>query len=104
MGPSSDRQRARAPSAESLQVPASLYRRQTPARPGATGMGIPSWRARKPIKIGGRSWIGFNVIILKGVTVGDGSVVGAGSVVTGEIPPGVIAIGNPCRVIRSINP
>ena len=59
---------------------------------------------RKPIKIGSRSWIGFNVIILKGVTIGEGSVVGAGSVVTDEIPPGVIAAGNPCRVIRSINP
>ena len=43
------------------------------------------------------------VIVLPGITIGDGSVIGAGSVVTKDIPAGVIAVGNPCRVLREIN-
>ena len=56
-----------------------------------------------PIKIGSRVWIGGGSIILPGVTIGDDTVIGAGSVVTKDIPPSVVAAGNPCRVIRSIN-
>jgi acetyltransferase-like isoleucine patch superfamily enzyme len=48
-------------------------------------------------------FIGINTLILKGVTVGENSVVGAGSIVTNNIPPNVIAAGNPCKVIREIN-
>ena len=55
-----------------------------------------------PTRIGARCWIGAHVTILKGVTVGDGSVVGAGSVVTKSLPPGVVAAGNPARVLREI--
>lgn len=55
-----------------------------------------------PITIGKNVWIGGDVIILPGVTIGDGSVIGAKSVVTKDIPPGVLAVGNPCRVLRSI--
>jgi len=55
-----------------------------------------------PVKIGDSVWIGGHVVINPGVTVGDHVVVGSGSVVTKDIPPGVIAIGNPCRVIRKI--
>ena len=55
-----------------------------------------------PTHIGARCWIGAHVTILKGVTVGDGSVVGAGSVVTGSLPPGVVAVGNPARVVRTL--
>ena len=49
-----------------------------------------------------KSWIGAGVIILKGVTIGENCVVASGSVVTKDIPSGVIAAGNPCRVIRKI--
>ncbi|MEW4372357.1 sugar O-acetyltransferase [Paenibacillus kandeliae] len=55
-----------------------------------------------PIHVGNNVWIGGGVSVLPGVTIGDNSVIGAGSVVTKDIPPGVIAAGNPCRVIRDI--
>lgn len=55
-----------------------------------------------PVHIGNRVWIGAGAIILPGVTIGDGSVIGAGSVVTRDIPAGVVAAGNPCRVLREI--
>ena len=47
-------------------------------------------------------WIGANVVLCPGVTIGDGSVIGAGSVVTKDIPPMVVAFGNPCKVYRQI--
>jgi len=56
----------------------------------------------KPIIIGNRVWIGAGVIVCPGVTIGDEAVIGAGSVVTRDIPPGVFAAGNPCRVIKNI--
>ena len=56
----------------------------------------------KPIVIGSNCWIASNVTICGGVTVGEGSVIGAGSVVTRDIPSGVLAAGNPCRVIRKL--
>lgn len=55
-----------------------------------------------PVHIGRNVWIGAGVIILAGITVGDDSVIGAGSVVTRDIPEGVVAAGNPCRVMRRI--
>lgn len=55
-----------------------------------------------PIKVGNNVWIGANVTVLPGVTIGDNTVIGAGSVVTKDIPAGVIAVGNPCRVMRKI--
>ncbi len=55
-----------------------------------------------PIHVGDHCWIASNVIICPGVTIGEGSVIGAGSVVTKDIPAGVIAVGNPCRVLREI--
>lgn len=57
----------------------------------------------KPITIEDDVWLGANVTVLPGVTVGAGSVIGAGSVVTKDVPPGVIAVGNPCRVLREIS-
>ena len=56
----------------------------------------------KPITIGSDVWVGGGAIICPGVTIGSRSVIGAGSVVTREIPEGVFAAGNPCRVIRQI--
>lgn len=56
----------------------------------------------KPITIGNDVWIGGNVCVLPGVTIGDNTVIGAGSVVTKDIPANVVAVGNPCRVIRKI--
>ena len=56
----------------------------------------------KPITIGRRVWIGGGAIVLPGVTIGDDTTIGAGSVVTGDIPSGVVAAGNPCKVIRSL--
>lgn len=57
----------------------------------------------KPIAIGNDVWIGGRAIICPGVTIGDRSVIGAGSVVTKNIPPDVFAAGNPCKVIRDLN-
>ena len=54
------------------------------------------------VKISDKTWIGFNSIILKGVTIGEGAVIGAGSVVTKDIPAWTIAAGNPARIIREI--
>jgi maltose O-acetyltransferase len=56
-----------------------------------------------PVFIGRNVFVGANSLILKGVTIGDNSVIGAGSVVTSSIPENVIAAGNPCRVIRALN-
>jgi maltose O-acetyltransferase len=56
----------------------------------------------RPIIIGEDVWVGGSVVICPGVTIGDCSVIGAGSVVTKDIPPDVFAAGNPCRVIRSL--
>ncbi len=56
-----------------------------------------------PVHIGKNCWIGAGAIILPGVTVGDGTVIGAGSVVTKDIPKNVVAVGNPCRVVREIS-
>lgn len=57
-----------------------------------------------PIVIGNNCWLGGDVTVLPGVTIGENSVIGAGSVVTKDIPANVIAVGNPCRVLRSIGP
>lgn len=56
----------------------------------------------KPIDIGSDVWVGGGAIILPGVTIGSRAVIGAGSVVTRDVPEGVFAAGNPCRVVREI--
>lgn len=68
---------------------------------------LPEQRAQgigysKPITIGEDVWIGANSTVCGGVTIGNGSIIGAGSVVNRDIPAGVIAVGNPCRVLREI--
>ena len=55
-----------------------------------------------PVTIGDNVWICTGAIVLPGVTIGDNSVIGAGSVVTKDIPPNSLAVGNPCRVIRTL--
>ncbi len=56
-----------------------------------------------PIVIGSNVWIGANTVVLPGVTIGKNTVIGAGSIVTKDIPANVVALGNPCRVHREIN-
>ncbi|MGN1077145.1 MAG: sugar O-acetyltransferase [Candidatus Gallimonas sp.] len=56
-----------------------------------------------PVRIGKNCWLGAGVIVLPGITVGDNSVIGAGSVVTKDIPPNVVAVGNPCKILRPIS-
>lgn len=55
-----------------------------------------------PIHIGQNCWLGAGVVVLPGVTIGDNTVIGAGSIVTRDIPANVVAVGNPCRVLRPI--
>lgn len=68
--------------------------------------GWKDWKKVKAaeVKICDKSWIGFNSIILKGVTVGEGAIVGAGSVVTKDVPPWTIVAGNPAKIIRELGP
>lgn len=55
-----------------------------------------------PIHIGNNVWLGTNVTVMKGVTIGENTIIGANSIVTHDIPPSVIAAGNPCKVIKNI--
>ena len=69
---------------------------------------LPSLRERgyqynMPVHIGRNCWIGAGAIILPGITVGDNVVIGAGSIVTKDLPSNVLAVGNPCRILREIN-
>lgn len=56
-----------------------------------------------PVHIGRNCWLGAGVIVVPGITIGDNVVIGAGSIVTKDIPSNVVAVGNPCRVLREIN-
>jgi acetyltransferase-like isoleucine patch superfamily enzyme len=58
----------------------------------------------RPVRIGRNVWIGFDVCVLPGVSIGEGSVVGARSVVAGSVPPYSVVAGNPARVIRALDP
>ena len=60
------------------------------------------WEAAQPIAIGDNAWLGGGVIVCPGVTIGADTVVGAGSVVTGDLPAGVLAVGSPARVVREL--
>ena len=62
-----------------------------------------AYQFNMPVHIGRNCWIGAGAMIMPGVTIGDNSVIGAGSVVTKDIPANVVAYGNPCRVAREIN-
>ena len=62
-----------------------------------------AYQYNMPVHIGKNCWIGAGAVILPGITIGDHVVVGAGSVVTKDLPPDVVAVGNPCRVLRKIS-
>ena len=70
-----------------------------PIDPELRGRGM---QYNMPVHIGRNCWLGAGVIVLPGVTIGDNTVIGAGSVVTKDIPSGVVAVGNPCRVLREV--
>ena len=76
-----------------------LYAATHPLDPECRRQGIES---AHPITIGDDVWIGGNTVINAGVTIGPGTTIGSGSVVTKDIPPNVLAAGNPCRVIRQL--
>ena len=62
-----------------------------------------AYQYNAPVHIGRNCWLGTGVIIVPGVTIGDNTVIGAGSIVTKDIPSNVLAVGNPCRVLREIS-
>jgi maltose O-acetyltransferase len=70
-----------------------------PIDPDARRVG---WEYGKPITVGNNVWLGGGVIVCPGVTIGDDTVVGAGAVVTRDLPAGVVAVGNPARVQREV--
>lgn len=75
----------------------------TAAHPIIPELRIKQAQYNMPVIIGKNVWIGANVVILPNVKIGENTVVGAGSVVTKDIPDNVVAFGNPCKVIRKIN-
>ncbi|MBD1914255.1 MULTISPECIES: sugar O-acetyltransferase [unclassified Leptolyngbya] len=86
--------------ANTLIAPAvQIYTAYHPTDPATRTTGL---ELAAPITIGKNVWIGGGAIICPGVTIGDNTTIGAGSVVAKSIPSGVIAVGNPCRVVREI--
>ncbi len=77
----------------------SIYTACHPVDPEQRRLGV-QWA--EPVTIGNDVWIGGGTIILPGVTVGDGTTIGAGSVVSRSIPPRSLAVGGPCRVVRTV--
>lgn len=74
----------------------------TPNHPLDAGLRRDRLEAARPIVIGDNVWLGGGVIVCPGVTIGSDTVVGAGAVVTRDLPPGVLAVGNPARVLREL--
>jgi maltose O-acetyltransferase len=74
----------------------------TPTHPVDPDLRKDRWEAAAPITIGDNVWLGGGAIVLAGVTIGADTVVGAGAVVTKDLPAGVVAVGNPARVVRTI--
>ena len=74
----------------------------TPTHPVEPGPRRDKWEAAQPITIGDNVWLGGGVIVLAGVTIGENTVVGAGAVVTRDLPANVVAVGNPARVVRTL--
>ncbi len=74
----------------------------TPTHPVEPGPRRDKLEAAEPISIGNNVWLGGGVIVLPGVSIGENTVVGAGAVVTRDLPANVVAVGNPARVIRTL--
>jgi maltose O-acetyltransferase len=74
----------------------------TPTHPLDPGLRRAKWEAAEPIAIGDNVWLGGGAIVLPGVTIGADTVVGAGAVVTSDLPAGVLALGTPARVVRAL--
>lgn len=74
----------------------------TPLHPVEPGPRREKWESAKPITLKDNVWLGGGVIVLPGVTIGENTVVGAGAVVTKDLPANVVALGNPARVVREL--
>jgi maltose O-acetyltransferase len=74
----------------------------TPTHPIDPDLRRARWEAAEPIVVADNVWLGGGVIVLPGVTIGEDTVVGAGAVVTRDLPAGVVAVGNPARAIRRV--
>jgi maltose O-acetyltransferase len=74
----------------------------TPTHPLDPELRRDKWEAAKPISIGDNVWLGGGVIVLPGVSIGENTVVGSGSVVTKDLPANVVAVGNPARITKSL--
>ena len=79
----------------------SLYTAIHPMEPGPRRA---KWESAAPITLEDNVWLGGGVIVCPGVTIGENSIVGAGAVVTRDVPPNSVAVGNPARVIRALDP
>ena len=89
-----------------LQRRSDTSREISDLRSGAPSIASKDWSCVKamPITIKDKAWIGFNCIVLKGVTIGEGAVVGAGSVVTKDVEPWTVVGGNPAKVLKRLEP
>ncbi len=74
----------------------------TPTHPTDAQLRRAKWEAAKPITIEGNAWLGGGAIVLAGVSVGENAIIGAGAVVTKDVPPNAVVVGNPARVVRSL--
>ncbi|MFD4248134.1 sugar O-acetyltransferase [Amycolatopsis thermoflava] len=74
----------------------------TPTHPLDARLRRDKWEAAEPITLHDNVWLGGGVIVCPGVTIGENTVVGAGSVVTRDLPPDVVAVGNPARVVKKL--
>jgi maltose O-acetyltransferase len=74
----------------------------TATHPLEAGPRREKYESARPIVIGDNVWLGGGVIVCPGVTIGANTVVGAGSIVTRDLPPGVLAVGNPARIVRAL--
>ena len=75
----------------------------TPTHPLEPGPRREKWEGAAPITIGDNVWLGGGVIVCPGVTIGENTVVGAGAVVTRDLPANVVAVGNPARVVKTLD-